>query len=106
MGSEFVVKLPVLHDAPLQPSVVESPQPFPSQRIMIVDDNRDAAESLSALLSALGATVTVAYSGPDALDALDTADPDAVLLDIGMPEWTATRWHGTSDRSRPTPTSC
>ena len=85
MGSEFVVKLPVLHDAPLQPSVVESPQPFPSQRIMIVDDNRDAAESLSALLSALGATVTVAYTGPDALDALDTADPDAVLLDIGMP---------------------
>ncbi len=85
MGSEFVVKLPVHHDAPQQPSVSESLQPFPSQRIMVVDDNRDAAESLSTLLSALGATVTVAYSGPDALDALDTADPDAVLLDIGMP---------------------
>ena len=85
LGSEFVVRLPVLHDAALQPWVVESPHPFPSQRILIVDDNRDAAESLSALLSALGATVAVAYSGPDALAALDTADPDVVLLDIGMP---------------------
>jgi two-component system, sensor histidine kinase len=85
MGSEFLVRLPVLHDALLQPSVGHSVKPFPSQRIMIVDDNRDAAESLSALLSALGAKVTVVHSGPDALDALDTADPDAVLLDIGMP---------------------
>jgi CheY-like chemotaxis protein len=84
MGSEFVVRLPVVHDA-LQPSAAESLQPFPSRRILIVDDNRDAADSLSALLSTLGAKVTVAYSGPDALDALDAADPDAVLLDIGMP---------------------
>jgi signal transduction histidine kinase len=85
MGSEFVVRLPVLPNAPHQSSAVESLKPFPSQRIMIVDDNRDAADSLSALLSTLGATVTVAYSGPDALNALDAANPDAILLDIGMP---------------------
>jgi signal transduction histidine kinase len=83
-GSEFVVRLPVIYDAP-RSSAVESAQPFPSRRILIVDDNRDAADSLSALLTTLGATVTVAYSGPDALAVLDLADPDAVLLDIGMP---------------------
>ena len=53
---------------------------------MIVDDNRDAAEMLGALLEALGAIVQVVYSGPAALEMLDRFDPDAVLLDIGMPE--------------------
>ena len=52
----------------------------------IVDDNRDAAETLGALLSGLGATVSVADSGPAALEILETFQPDAVLLDIGMPE--------------------
>src|SRR5690606_26685402 len=60
-------------------------QPFPARRILIVDDNRDAAESLCTLLNALGATASVAYGGQEALDALDAVDPDAVLLDIGMP---------------------
>ena len=84
-GSEFVVRLPVLDRVPPQTSRADAPQSVPSQRIMVVDDNRDAAESLSMLLSALGATVHVACSGPDALQALDAADPDVVLLDIGMP---------------------
>ena len=59
---------------------------FPSKRILVVDDNRDAAETLGALLSELGATVAVADSGAAALEMLGTFQPEAVLLDIGMPE--------------------
>jgi signal transduction histidine kinase len=85
-GSEFVVELPMLpaRVAGDQPPTVL--QPFPSRRILVVDDNRDAAETLGALLEALGATVSVVHSGRSALESLDQFDPDTMLLDIGMPE--------------------
>ena len=57
-----------------------------SARILLVDDNVDAAETLGLLLTALGATISVAHSGRAALAALDAFEPDTVLLDIGMPE--------------------
>ncbi len=63
-----------------------SPKQFPRRRILIVDDNRDAAETLGELLRALGATVSVAHSGSDALEKLRSFGPDSVLLDIGMPD--------------------
>ena len=70
----------------------------------MVDDNRDAAETLGALLSGLGATVSVADSGPAALEILKTFQPDAVLLDIGMPEMdgyeVSRRIRATPDRGR------
>jgi CheY-like chemotaxis protein len=53
---------------------------------MVVDDNRDAADSLGALLRSLGCEVTVAYSGAEALARLGREQPEVVLLDIGMPE--------------------
>ena len=84
-GSEFVVRLPIVTENIRPASRVESTDPFPPRRIMIVDDNRDAAETLSMLLSELGATVFVAFSGPEALASLDDVKPDAMLLDIGMP---------------------
>jgi CheY-like chemotaxis protein len=59
---------------------------LPDQRILVVDDNRDAAEALGILLEALGATVSVVHSGRAALDQIDAMAFDAVLLDIGMPE--------------------
>jgi CheY-like chemotaxis protein len=52
---------------------------------MVVDDNRDAAESLTMVLKLLGADACAVHNGPDALDALTTYKPDVVLLDIGMP---------------------
>jgi CheY-like chemotaxis protein len=55
------------------------------QRILVVDDNVDAAESLGALLRFLGAEVVTAYDGPAALDAMRTARPTVAVLDIGMP---------------------
>jgi CheY-like chemotaxis protein len=51
----------------------------------VVDDNEDAADTLGALLSALGATVSVVHGGREALASLQSFDPEAVLLDIGMP---------------------
>jgi CheY-like chemotaxis protein len=55
------------------------------QRILIVDDNRDAADSLHALLGLLGAQVEIANDGPSALDAVPRFQPAAILLDIGLP---------------------
>jgi signal transduction histidine kinase/ActR/RegA family two-component response regulator len=86
MGSEFIVRLPLhavrAEQKPVDPEVSDR---FPPCRILIVDDNRDAADTLGMLLGELGATVDVAHNGPDALRALDAFQPDAVLLDIGMP---------------------
>jgi len=84
-GSEFIVELPVV--AGQNPGAPGQDQPirFPPHRIMVVDDNSDAAETLGALLSALGATVLVMHDGPSAIAALADFDPDAILLDIGMP---------------------
>ena len=85
-GSEFVVELPVLAERVQE---VEQPAPirrFPDRRILVVDDNSDVANTLGALLTALGATVAVAHSGRSALDTLDAFKPHALLLDIGMPE--------------------
>jgi signal transduction histidine kinase/CheY-like chemotaxis protein len=84
-GSEFVVELPVVADRAAK-SVPAAPKRFPQRRILIVDDNKDAAETLGELLNALGATIAVVDSGSAALATLETFDPDAVLLDIGMPE--------------------
>ena len=85
-GSEFVVSLPLMSAEALpagQPAIARR---FPNRRILIVDDNRDAADTLGQLLTALGATIAVAHSGSAALDALEVFHPDAVVLDIGMPE--------------------
>ncbi len=86
MGSEFRVHLPTLAKAHVQTQEIAALQKFPPRRILVVDDNRDAAETLGALLSALGATVAVVNSGEAALGMFDTFAPDTILLDIGMPE--------------------
>jgi CheY-like chemotaxis protein/two-component sensor histidine kinase len=84
-GSEFVVELPVA-DSVCEPAPSTSVRRFPGRRILVVDDNRDAAETLGALLEALGATVSVVHNGRSALDSLDQFGPDTMLLDLGMPE--------------------
>ena len=85
-GSEFLVELPMLSASVSAQLPPMSLRPFPDRRILVVDDNRDAAETLGALLKALGATVSVVHSGRAALESLDRFEPDALLLDIGMPE--------------------
>jgi signal transduction histidine kinase len=88
-GSEFVVRLPLASDA-RQVGSAGLPEGRPSaalapRRVLVVDDNRDAAESLGMVLNLLGAEAHVVSSGPEALEALGTYHPAVVLLDIGMP---------------------
>ena len=60
-------------------------KPENTQRVLVVDDNCDAAESLGMLLEMENCKVSVAYDGVRALEVLDTFKPDIALLDIGMP---------------------
>jgi len=57
-------------------------------RVLVVDDNKDAADALVALLSVQGYRACAAYSGASAIREADAVRPDVVLLDIGMPETT------------------
>jgi two-component system, sensor histidine kinase len=57
----------------------------PKRRILVVDDNRDAAESLAILLRMLGHDVRTVYDGPQAIAQAEIYRPDLLLLDIGLP---------------------
>jgi CheY-like chemotaxis protein len=57
-----------------------------AHRILVVDDNKDAAESMRVLLKLMGAEVVAAFDGLEALETAAEFRPDAVLLDIGMPK--------------------
>ena len=85
LGSEFVVRLPLMAAATLTLPESRRMEPLPSRRILIVDDSRDGGESLAMLLRVLGAEVALAHSGRTALECVETFKPDVVLLDIGMP---------------------
>jgi signal transduction histidine kinase len=86
-GSEFVVRLPL---APVQsPSAEQETKvapALPPMRVLVVDDNRDAAASLGMVLDKLGAHVRVVHDGAAAVEAFRTWSPAVVLLDIGMPD--------------------
>ena len=87
-GSEFVVTLPALAAAaaPEVPADTPSPASARARRVLIVDDNRDAAESLAMLVEHGGHTAFLAYDGTGALAAAERERPDIVLLDIGLPQ--------------------
>jgi len=85
LGSEFIVRLPLMTEAALPTEASRRIQPLPSKRILIVDDSRDGGESLAMLLRVLGAEVSLAHSGRSALDCINSFRPDVLLLDIGMP---------------------
>jgi PAS domain S-box-containing protein len=86
-GSEFLVRLPISHDVAAEtPPAVERPKMAgPSLRVLVVDDNVDAALSLALLLRAWGHEVQAAHDGPATLELLPAFRPHAVLLDIGLP---------------------
>jgi len=58
---------------------------LPPRRVLVVDDNLDAAEGLAMLLSLRGHDVATAYDGPSAIEQARRLTPDVVLLDIGLP---------------------
>jgi PAS domain S-box-containing protein len=84
-GSEFSVRLRLASSPEGRHDERRASRTLAPQRILIVDDNRDAADSLQALLGLLGAQVEVANDGPSALDAVSRVQPAAILLDIGLP---------------------
>ncbi len=85
-GSEFVVRLPLSLERPATEEVRPPPKPRLAQRILVVDDNHDSADSLSMLLELCGAEVRTAYGGEEALEVVRTYRPTVVVLDIGLPD--------------------
>jgi CheY-like chemotaxis protein len=88
-GSEFVVWLPALqpvHHQPAAPVSAHRAAGGGGKDVLVVDDNRDSAESLAMLLRLHGYHVAVAFDGLAALDAAEHGRPDAVVLDIGLPK--------------------
>jgi len=88
-GSEFVLRLPV---AAVRPSAADKGHAAGAaaagpvrRRVLVVDDNRDAVESLAVLLRARGHVVETAFDGGGALTVAARFRPDVVLLDIGLP---------------------
>ncbi len=77
---------PALPDAPAAPPSPPADAPAPGGlRLLVVDDNVDAAETLAALLEMDGHTVAVAYDGPSALELAEREPPEVAILDIGLP---------------------
>jgi CheY-like chemotaxis protein len=87
-GSECIVCLPLSpHHKAASPRVTDpAPMQRVCRRILIADDNQDAAECLSMLLELAGHEVRVAHHGRAALSVAEWFRPDVVLLDIGMPD--------------------
>ena len=86
-GTEFLIHLPAIAAAPVQRASTPHRQfdAMVSCRVLIADDNHDAAVSLSMLLQAMGHDTRVVHDGIEALEEAEIFRPDIVLLDIGMP---------------------
>jgi CheY-like chemotaxis protein len=90
-GSEFTIRLPVvLSLAPKQEPDANSgqhpPRPITRCRILVADDNIDAADSLALMLDLMGNEVRMVHDGSEAVVAAAAYRPDMILLDIGMPK--------------------
>jgi PAS domain S-box-containing protein len=87
-GSTFRIALPAVGAAAAgdRPDTTARALDGAGARVLVVDDNRDAAETLADLLGIAGFSSTVEYSGEAALRAAERDAPDAVLLDIGLPD--------------------
>ena len=86
-GSEFIVRLPVAAErATADKADLPSAKAFPNYRILVADDNRDAADSLATLLSLGGHETRTTFDGAEAVEAAKSFLPHVVLLDIAMPK--------------------
>ncbi|HZN86763.1 MAG TPA: PAS domain S-box protein [Burkholderiales bacterium] len=86
-GSEFTLRLPLpeAHRRPGPPAPPPALRPSVAQRVLVVDDNADAARMLELLLRSLGHETRIAHDGQEALRVAGVFRPQIVLLDIGMP---------------------
>ncbi|HEV7817099.1 MAG TPA: response regulator [Janthinobacterium sp.] len=90
LGSEFLIRLPLLElrqDGAAAPAVQAQAQACAAKcsHVLVVDDNRDAADSLKALFQMDGYDVATAYDGYAALAALEKQMPELIVMDLGMP---------------------
>lgn len=86
-GSEFIVRIPALF--PVSESIVPTTRAqhnAQASRVLVVDDNMDAADMLAVMLQMFGHDVQAVYSGQTALETAVESQPDFVLLDIGLPD--------------------
>ncbi len=87
-GARFCVSLPIARLAPQEPASaphVPAESAPGAKRVLVVDDNKDAANTLAELLTLEGHDVTVAYDGQEALDRAAASAPQLAILDIGLP---------------------
>ena len=88
-GSEFIVRLPLVlaESAPdsQEPGSGESAEPTSRLRVLVVDDNKAAADTLAMVIEMLGNEVRTAYDGAQGVEAAEAFKPDVVLMDLGMP---------------------
>jgi signal transduction histidine kinase/ActR/RegA family two-component response regulator len=87
-GSEFVVRLPVSEPALAIPQLSDAADTVAGigLRVLVADDNRDAADTCASLLESWGHHVQTAYSGRQVLELAEIFRPHAMLLDIGLPD--------------------
>jgi CheY-like chemotaxis protein/anti-sigma regulatory factor (Ser/Thr protein kinase) len=84
-GATITLSLPCIDQPALRP-IAPEPEPAPGKgKVLVVDDNRDAADTTAALLELVGYEVRVAYTPLAALELLSAFSPDAAVLDIGLP---------------------
>lgn len=86
-GAEFIVSLPISTETPPNgPTGNGTERPLKSSfRILIVDDNRDGADSLAMMLRTMGNESRTSYDGPQGVNAAEEFRPEVILLDIGLP---------------------
>ncbi len=87
LGSEFEVRLPILEAEPEldEPAPINAPDGG-TRHILVVDDNRDSAESIATLLQMSGHQTSIVHDGLAAVEAAERIRPDVVLLDVGLPK--------------------
>jgi CheY-like chemotaxis protein/two-component sensor histidine kinase len=87
LGSEFEVRLPAIN---VYPDMDEHPPAHsldtPARRILVVDDNRDSADSIATLLQLSGHRTMTVHDGMEAVEATERFRPEVVLLDVGLPK--------------------
>jgi PAS domain S-box-containing protein len=88
-GSTFTVRLPALagepEPLPVAPADANGHALGPARRVLVVDDNRDSAGSMAAMLRLLGHEVATAHDGLEAVAAAEAFRPEVILMDVGMP---------------------
>ncbi len=84
-GSTFAIHLPLI-GVPKPARAAQEAKKLPGKRILVVDDNEDAANSLAAILQLEGHSIDIVYTARDALEHAQASRPEVILLDVGLPD--------------------